>query len=77
MSAQSRLYLTDREREVMMLVAHGYQDKEIAGILRIAVSTVWTRLRDVRFRLGAKNRTHAVWLCVQYGLLNPHVGVVA
>jgi PAS domain S-box-containing protein len=56
----SKLELTNREREVLLLAAEGLTDKEIAerlGITRGTVSTHWTRMRE---RTGTINRAQVV-----------------
>jgi DNA-binding CsgD family transcriptional regulator len=51
--------LTDREREVVELVAAGLRDDEIAAQLGIARSTVATLLRSSMAKLGAQTRVQA------------------
>lgn len=53
-------HLTKREREVMQLMADGHRDPQIAAQLQIALGTVRAHIRQVRKKLGVKNRTHAV-----------------
>lgn len=52
--------LTDREMEVLSLVAKGYQDKEIAGSLFLSIKTVRTHLRNIYQKLHVRSRTEAV-----------------
>lgn len=56
--------LTPREREVLLLIAQGYQYGQAADILCIAPQTVKTHLYHVRLRLGAHNSVHAVYLAM-------------
>ncbi len=51
--------LTDRQRDVLRLVARGLSNKEIAGQLNLAPETVKTHLAQIQTVLGAKNRTDA------------------
>lgn len=51
--------LTERERQVLELVAHGFRDEEIAERLGIARSTVATLLRSSMAKLGVRSRTQA------------------
>src|SRR5689334_4724935 len=61
--------LTDREREVLRLLAQGLQNKEIAGHLHISERTVKFHVSAILDKLGAGNRTEAVHLAAQLGLL--------
>jgi DNA-binding NarL/FixJ family response regulator len=54
-----RNVLTQRERQVIELVAQGKTDREIAEELLIARTTVIGYLRNVCQKLGASNRTAA------------------
>ncbi len=56
--------LTEREREVMQLLAEGKTDAEIAEALRLSVSTVNTHVHHILTKLNIKNRVEAVtvWL---------------
>jgi LuxR family maltose regulon positive regulatory protein len=52
--------LSDRELEVLRLVAAGLTNREIAKELVIAVSTVKSHTNHIYGKLGVKNRTQAV-----------------
>ena len=52
--------LSDREREVLRLVAQGLTNREIADRLVIAVSTVKSHTNHIYGKLGVKNRTQAI-----------------
>jgi DNA-binding CsgD family transcriptional regulator len=52
--------LTERQAEVLRLVAFGRQDKEIAAALRVSPRTVHKHLQNVYDKLGATSRTQAV-----------------
>ena len=62
--------LTPRELDVLRLMARGLQDKEIAAELVIAERTVKFHASSIMSKLGAGNRTEAVSLAVQQGLLD-------
>ena len=55
----ARSPLSERQREVLRLVAQGYSNKEIAQALDLAPETVKTHIARVQTVLGAKNRTDA------------------
>ena len=63
--------LTDREREVLRLVAQGLPGKQIAGALGISERTVKFHTASLIRKLGADNRAQAVALAAQRGLLEP------
>jgi DNA-binding NarL/FixJ family response regulator len=62
--------LTDRESEVLALLADGLSHDAIGLRLRISGETVRTHLQKARERLGAQNRTHAVALALRLGLIS-------
>lgn len=61
--------LTPRERTVLELLARGLQNKEIAGELNITERTVKFHLSAIYAKLGAGNRTEAVTIALQQGLV--------
>ena len=61
--------LSDRELQVLHLVAGGASNQQIAQDLFIAVSTVKSHLNSVYGKLGVKNRTQAVARARELGLL--------
>ncbi len=61
--------LTDREREVLKLVAEGMKSTEIAGQLVISHSTVKRELHQIMDRLQVKDRTHAVTEAIRRKLI--------
>lgn len=61
--------ITDREREVLLLTAHGYTNKEIAERLYISVKTVETHKSNVMLKLNLKNRADAVRYALHQGWL--------
>lgn len=62
--------LTPREQEVLELLARGLQNKEIALALHISERTVKFHVSAVMGKLGAGNRTEAVRVAVQRGLVS-------
>ena len=61
--------LSDREVEVIDLVANGLTNGEIGKRLFLSEETVKSHLRNVLAKLGAKNRAHAVALAFRTGRL--------
>jgi len=61
--------LTEREREVLLLVAEGYSNTEIAGKLYLSVGTVKRHIANVFIKLGAESRTQAIAIARDYNLL--------
>jgi DNA-binding NarL/FixJ family response regulator len=62
--------LTPRELEVLGLVAQGLQNKEIAARLVITERTVKFYVSSILAKLGAGNRTEAVAIAAQRGLIS-------
>ena len=61
--------LTAREREVLVLLAAGHSNREIASSLYVSLPTVKTHLAHIYAKLGAKNRNEALGRAVARGLL--------
>ncbi len=61
--------LSEREREVLRLVADGLPTKQIAASLSISERTVKFHVNSIFHKLGADNRAQAVALAAQRGLL--------
>ena len=63
--------ITDREREVLSLVASGFSNHEIADQLYIGESTVKTHVKHILTKLNLRDRIHAVVFAYQTGLIEP------
>ena len=64
--------LTERELEVLGLLAQGMPNKEIATHLTISERTAKFHVSSIMGKLGATNRTEAVSLAAQRGLITLH-----
>jgi DNA-binding NarL/FixJ family response regulator len=62
--------LTNREREVVALVAHGLSNDEIAGTLVLSTTTVKTHVSRAMIKLGARDRAQLVVFAYQAGLVS-------
>jgi DNA-binding CsgD family transcriptional regulator len=60
--------ITEREREVLELVAEGYSTAEIGRVLWITEDTVRTHIKRMLARMGARTRAHAVAIAFREGL---------
>ena len=70
--AEQRLeQLTDREREVMVLVGEGLSNDEIAGRLVISPATAKTHVSRTMVKLGARDRAQLVIYAYEAGLIRP------
>ena len=63
--------LTEREREVMGLVAEGLTNEEIAGRLYMSPATSKTHVSRAMVKLGARDRAQLVVLAYESGLVRP------
>jgi two-component system, NarL family, response regulator LiaR len=63
--------LTERETEVLRLLAQGQSNKEIARGLQIVENTVKTHVQHILAKFGVQSRTQAVLYAMQLGLISP------
>jgi DNA-binding NarL/FixJ family response regulator len=61
--------LTDRETEILRLMAGGYSNKEIANSLNVAEGTVKNHVSNILSKLGVRDRTRAVLKAFEIGIV--------
>jgi two-component system, NarL family, response regulator len=61
--------LSDRENQVLVLMAQGKKNKDIASELNISDNTVKFHVTNITMKLGASDRTHAVVNALQQGII--------
>lgn len=61
--------LSDREREVLRLLASGYSNRELATLTGLKEGTVKNYVSTILLKLGARDRTNAVLRALELGLI--------
>jgi DNA-binding NarL/FixJ family response regulator len=61
--------LTERERDVLRLMAGGYSNREIATTLETAEGTVKNQVSSILSKMGVRDRTRAVLRAIETGLI--------
>lgn len=61
--------MTDREREILRLMAGGYSNKEIANSICVAEGTVKNHVSNILSKLGVRDRTRAVLKALELGIV--------
>ena len=61
--------LSDREREVLRLLASGYSNRELATLTGLKEGTVKNYVSTILLKLGARDRTNAVLKAIEQGLI--------
>jgi DNA-binding NarL/FixJ family response regulator len=63
--------LTNRETDILRLIATGHSNRDIAEILAISESTVKVHVSHILEKLGASDRTEAVVIGIRRGIIQP------
>jgi two-component system, NarL family, response regulator NreC len=61
--------LTDREKQVLKLVAEGLSNKEVAALLNISVKTAMSHREHVMLKLRLHNRTELIRFALRHGVI--------
>jgi DNA-binding CsgD family transcriptional regulator len=62
-------FVTDREREIIKLMAEGYRDKEIAVVLRINEGTVKENRLNLMKKFDARSKSSIIEYALETGLI--------
>jgi DNA-binding NarL/FixJ family response regulator len=63
--------LTDRENEVLLAMARGLTNNEIAGELIVGIATVKSHIGSIFSKLGVRDRAGAIVFAYQSGIISP------
>jgi len=61
--------LTDREKQVLKLVAEGHSNKEVAGLLNVSVKTAMSHREHIMTKLQVHNRTELIRFALRSGVI--------
>jgi DNA-binding CsgD family transcriptional regulator len=64
--------MSDRENEIIVLIAEGYTNDQIAEMLFLSKHTVNTHRKNILFKLGVKNTAGIVMYAVKTQLVSPN-----
>ncbi|MGB9799236.1 MAG: LuxR C-terminal-related transcriptional regulator [Thermanaerothrix sp.] len=73
MAEEEQMTLSEREREILRLVATGASNKEIAQQLFISPNTVKVHLRNIFSKIGVVSRTEATLYALKHGIVEPPI----
>jgi len=65
------IHLTSREKEVLLLIGHGYDNEKIAELLSITMTTVVKHRQNIYEQLGVHNKQDALLVAYRSGLFSP------
>lgn len=63
--------LSRREMEILILIAAGFENYQIAQIFRVTLSTTKKQIEKIYEKLNAQNRANAVFLACCHNLISP------
>lgn len=66
-------YLTEREREILVLVAENKSNPQIANLLSISIHTVKAHICSIIEKLSANGRTHAAVKALKMGIIDVEI----
>jgi DNA-binding NarL/FixJ family response regulator len=69
-SGEQLKILTERERQVLLLIARGLSNQELAEQLFIADNTVKTHVKRIFTKIGARDRAQAIVIAYESGLVS-------
>lgn len=64
--------LTEREREILQLIAEGQTNREIADLLTLSIKTVQAHRANIMEKLDAHDRTELVKYAIRTGMIEPN-----
>lgn len=70
MPAENQTILSERQTEILGLVARGFTNQDIADALRITLETVKDHLKKIFVQLGAASRTEAATIASDLGIIS-------
>lgn len=69
-SSKDEIHITKRELEALCWIAMGFDNKAVSKRLGVSINTVRNHVYNITQKLGAKNKTNAVVIAVEKGLLS-------
>jgi len=65
-----RQILSRRELEIIILVAAGFENNQIASIFKVTLSTIKKQIEAIYQKLHAQNRANAIYIACTHGLIS-------
>lgn len=65
-----KMKFSQKEIKVLTLMKKGYQNKKIATDMRLSENTVKSHIQHIFLKFNAHNRTEAVMMAIQKGIIN-------